>query len=149
MHPAHDHRVELTDASTVQVSLVYDCPASGALTVRSDIFRASDGVVDDTTTKVTYDVDGHRGATLLDLARTSVTVGDTDLLSEIPRFVRMGSEHLLFGLDHVLFLLALLLGARRLREMVEIATAFTVAHWVTLVLAAIGWSACRRGSSSR
>ncbi|SNT45537.1 HupE / UreJ protein [Streptosporangium subroseum] len=134
-----DARVELADSGAVQVALAYDCPASGALTVRSDIFRASDGVVDETTTMVVYDIDGRRGSTLLDTARTSVTVGRTDLLSEIPRFVRLGAEHLLFGLDHVLFLLALLLGAKRLRDVVEVATAFTVAHSVTLVLAAIGW----------
>ncbi|WP_446220134.1 HupE/UreJ family protein [Micromonospora sp. IBHARD004] len=134
-----DARVELADSGAVRVALAYDCPASGALTVRSDIFRVSDGVIDDTTTMVAYDIDGRRGSTLLDTARTSVTVGRTDLLSEIPRFVRLGAEHLLFGLDHVLFLLALLLGAKRLRDVVEVATAFTVAHSVTLVLAAIGW----------
>ncbi|GAA4556663.1 HupE/UreJ family protein [Planotetraspora kaengkrachanensis] len=134
-----DARVELADSGAVRVALAYGCPASGMLTVRSDIFRASDGVVDETTTMVAYDIDGHRGSTLLDIARTSVTVGRTDLLSEIPRFVRLGAEHLLFGLDHILFLLALLLGAKRLRDVVEVATAFTVAHSVTLVLAAIGW----------
>jgi hypothetical protein len=132
-------RVELDDSGAVQVALAYDCPASGALTVRNEIFRASDGVVDDTTTMVAYDIDSRRGSTLLDSARTSFTVGRGDLLSEIPRFVRLGAEHLLFGLDHVLFLLALLLGAKRLRDVVEVATAFTVAHSVTLVLAAIGW----------
>ncbi|MBG6103884.1 hypothetical protein IW249_004298 [Micromonospora vinacea] len=134
-----DARVELADSGAVRVALAYDCPASGALTVRSDIFRVSDGVIDDTTTMVAYDIGGRRGAMLLDSARTSVTVGRTDLLSEIPRFVRLGAEHLLFGLDHVLFLLALLLGAKRLRDVVEVATAFTVAHSVTLVLAAVGW----------
>ncbi|GII33909.1 HupE/UreJ family protein [Planotetraspora mira] len=134
-----DARVELADSGAARVALAYDCPASGMLTVRSDIFRASDGVVDETTTLVAYDIDGRRGSTLLDTAHTSVTVGRTDLLSEIPRFVRLGAEHLLFGLDHVLFLLALLLGAKRLRDVVEVATAFTVAHSVTLVLAAIGW----------
>ncbi|KAB1915703.1 HupE/UreJ family protein [Micromonospora sp. AMSO31t] len=134
-----DARVHLADSGAVRVALAYDCPASGALTVRSDIFRVSDGVIDDTTTLVAYNIDGRRGSTLLDTVRTSLTVGHTDLLSEIPRFVRLGAEHLLFGLDHVLFLLALLLGARRLRDVVEVATAFTVAHSVTLVLAAIGW----------
>lgn len=134
-----DARVELADSGRVQVGLAYGCPAAGALTVRSDIFRASDGVIDDTTTLVTYDVDGHRGSWLLDSARTSLTLGHTDLLGEIPRFVRLGAEHLLFGLDHLLFLLALLLGAKRLRDVVEVATAFTLAHSVTLVLAAVGW----------
>ncbi|WP_062351968.1 HupE/UreJ family protein [Herbidospora yilanensis] len=132
-------RVELTDSGAVRVALAYECAASGALTVRSDVFAAADGLVDDVRTTVAYDVDGLRGATLLDAARTSVTVGHTDLLSEIPRFVLLGGEHLIFGLDHVLFLLALLLGAKRLRDVAEVATAFTVAHSVTLVAAAIGW----------
>ncbi|PIB07056.1 MULTISPECIES: HupE/UreJ family protein [Streptomyces] len=132
-------RVELADSGAARVALAYDCPASGALTVRSDIFRPSDGVIDGTTTKVVYDIDGSRGSTLLDTARTSVTVGHTDLLGEIPRFVKLGAEHLYFGLDHVLFLLALLLGAKRLRDVVGVVTAFTVAHSVTLVPAAIGW----------
>ncbi|MFC4530368.1 HupE/UreJ family protein [Sphaerisporangium dianthi] len=134
-----DARVELADSGAVRVALAYDCPASGALTVRSGVFRVSDGVIDETETMVAYDIDGRRGSTLLDAGHTSVTVGRTDLLSEIPRFVRLGAEHLLFGLDHVLFLLVLLLGAKRLRDVVEVATAFTVAHSVTLVLAAIGW----------
>ncbi|WP_063819152.1 HupE/UreJ family protein [Herbidospora cretacea] len=132
-------RVELADSGAVRVGLAYECPASGALAVRSDVFQASDGVVDDIRTMVAYDVDGVRGSTLLDAAKTSVTVGESDLFAEIPRFVLLGAEHLIFGLDHVLFLLALLLGARRLRDVVQVATAFTVAHSVTLVLAAIGW----------
>ncbi|NAS26363.1 HupE/UreJ family protein [Herbidospora sp. NEAU-GS84] len=132
-------RVELTDSGAVRVALAYTCAASGALTVRSDVFSATDGLVDDVRTTVAYDVDGLRGSTLLDAARTSVTIGHADLLGEIPGFVLLGAEHLLFGLDHVLFLLALLLGARRLRDVVEVATAFTVAHSVTLVLAAVGW----------
>ncbi|TKK91633.1 HupE/UreJ family protein [Herbidospora galbida] len=132
-------RVELTDSGAVRVALAYECAASGALTARSDVFGATDGLVDDVRTTVAYDVDGIRGSALLDAARTSVTVGHADPLGEIPGFVLLGAEHLLFGLDHVLFLLALLLGAKRLRDVVEVATAFTVAHSVTLVLAAIGW----------
>ncbi|GAB1818866.1 HupE/UreJ family protein [Herbidospora sp. RD11066] len=137
--PQDGARVELADSGAVRVALAYECPASGALTVRSDIFRASDGVVDDIRTMVAYDVDGLRGSTLLDAERTGVTVGESGLFSGVPAFVVLGGEHLLFGLDHVLFLLALLLGAKRLRDVVQVATAFTVAHSVTLVLAAIGW----------
>jgi hypothetical protein len=39
----------------------------------------------------------------------------------------------------VLFLVALLLGAGSLRRVVELATAFTAAHSVTLALGALGW----------
>ena len=69
--------------------------------------------------------------------------------------VGLGIDHIWEGVDHILFLLALLLPAvlRRedgkwrpveslrpaLLEAVKIVTAFTVAHSVTLSLAALGW----------
>jgi hypothetical protein len=53
-------------------------------------------------------------------------------------FILMGMEHILGGLDHLLFLLALLAPARGLWRTVQIVTGFTVAHSVTLSLAALG-----------
>jgi len=53
-------------------------------------------------------------------------------------FFLLGAEHLLSGLDHILFLLVLIVGSRRLRDIVLAATAFTVAHSVTFILAALG-----------
>lgn len=53
-------------------------------------------------------------------------------------FIAMGMEHILGGLDHLLFLLALLAPARSLWRTVQIVTGFTVAHSVTLSLAALG-----------
>ncbi len=50
----------------------------------------------------------------------------------------LGAEHLLFGIDHILFLLALIVGSRRMRDVVLAATSFTIAHSVTFILAAIG-----------
>lgn len=133
-------RVELVEGTAMaRVALGYDCATTGALTVRSEIFRSADGIVDDATTLLTYAVDGRRGSEVLDAGHPALTVGQTAWWEQVPRFVRLGAEHLLLGLDHVLFLVALLLGARRLRDVVEVATAFTVAHSVTLVLAAIGW----------
>lgn len=139
--PGDDASVDVRDADdgrTATVGLAYECAATGALTVRSEIFRATDGVIDDATVLVTYDVDGRTGSTVLDAGHPSLTLGRTDVLAEVPRFLLLGAEHLVLGLDHVLFLLALLLGARSLRDVVKVATAFTLAHSVTLVLAAIG-----------
>jgi hydrogenase/urease accessory protein HupE len=53
-------------------------------------------------------------------------------------FVRMGIEHILTGYDHLLFLLGLVLLARPTRSLVAAITAFTVAHSITLALAALG-----------
>lgn len=54
------------------------------------------------------------------------------------RFVELGFLHILDGTDHLLFIACLVIPFRRLRALVIIATAFTVAHSVTLVAAAYG-----------
>jgi len=64
-----------------------------------------------------------------------------DLAGEAPSswgdFIRLGTEHILGGLDHLLFLLALLAPARRLLSVIKIATGFTIAHSITLSLAVL------------
>ena len=54
------------------------------------------------------------------------------------RFVELGFRHILDGTDHLLFLLCLVIPFRRLRPLVLVVTAFTVAHSVTLVASAFG-----------
>ena len=53
-------------------------------------------------------------------------------------YVGLGILHITTGWDHLAFLLALLLLARRLREVAVLVTAFTAAHSVTLALAVLG-----------
>jgi hydrogenase/urease accessory protein HupE len=53
-------------------------------------------------------------------------------------FLALGISHILAGYDHLLFLAALLLGQRRLRDVVSTITAFTVAHSLTLGAAVLG-----------
>ena len=50
----------------------------------------------------------------------------------------MGIEHILLGLDHLVFLLGLVLVGGRFRSILMVVTAFTVAHSVTLALATLG-----------
>ena len=54
------------------------------------------------------------------------------------RFVRSGFAHILDGIDHLLFLLCLVLPLRRFWHLVGVVTAFTVAHSITLFCAAFG-----------
>ena len=55
------------------------------------------------------------------------------------QFVQSGVQHIIGGLDHLLFLLCLVLPFRRLTwRLVGVVTAFTVAHSVTLLCAAYG-----------
>ncbi|MCW5963547.1 MAG: HupE/UreJ family protein [Bryobacterales bacterium] len=72
--------------------------------------------------------------------------GDTDALPLDPRwhqaagrFIGMGFEHILEGIDHLLFLCCLVIPLRRLKPLVLVVTAFTVAHSITLLAAAAGY----------
>jgi hypothetical protein len=52
------------------------------------------------------------------------------------RFVKLGFFHILDGTDHLLFLLCLVIPFRRLRPLVLVVTAFTIAHSITLIASA-------------
>ncbi len=53
-------------------------------------------------------------------------------------FVLLGTAHILSGVDHLLFLLCLVIPALRFRQVVAIVSAFTVAHSFTLLGSAYG-----------
>ena len=57
----------------------------------------------------------------------------------ITQFVLIGIEHIFGGIDHIAFLLALLLLLRSLKVLVWMITGFTLGHSITLALAALGW----------
>jgi hypothetical protein len=80
--------------------------------------------------------------------RQLVRLGVTDLelraadftpsrLSVVREFLAWGTEHIFLGYDHIAFLLALLLVAAGWGELLRIVTSFTVAHSLTLLLAAL------------
>ena len=52
--------------------------------------------------------------------------------------VKLGVEHILTGYDHLVFLLGLILVGGSLRSLVGVVSAFTIAHSITLALAATG-----------
>jgi hypothetical protein len=71
--------------------------------------------------------------------------GDPGLVRLDPRwyqaarqFVGLGFQHILDGIDHLLFLVCLVIPLRRIRPLVSIITAFTVAHSITLIASAMG-----------
>jgi hypothetical protein len=55
-------------------------------------------------------------------------------------FVKFGFRHILDGTDHLLFLLCLVVPFRRLRTLIPIITAFTVAHSITLIASAYDYA---------
>ena len=77
---------------------------------------------------------------LLDAGRQETTLTaapPATLVQVIARYTRAGIEHIFLGYDHVAFLAAVVLWARRLWPVVKVVTAFTIAHSITLSLAAL------------
>jgi hydrogenase/urease accessory protein HupE len=91
---------------------------------------------------------GHRSfARLLDaqdapIAQHMLTRGGEPLRAHVRvplgwQFFRLGVEHILMGYDHLLFLAVLLLGVESVRRMAALVSCFTLAHSITLALAAL------------
>ncbi|MCZ8515157.1 HupE/UreJ family protein [Paenibacillus filicis] len=79
--------------------------------------------------------------TVLDTAHRSyhyVSLHPAGLWSTLGKYFLLGVEHILTGYDHLLFLVSLLLISTRVKDILRIVTAFTVAHSITLFLAATG-----------
>ena len=77
--------------------------------------------------------------------RTLLLTGEQDAFPLDPTglqaaglFVRLGFVHILSGIDHLLFLLCLVIPCRRWRTLVWVVTAFTAAHSLTLVASSLG-----------
>lgn len=83
---------------------------------------------------------GHEAQALLDADNTTVTLSAPapSLASTMQRYLVTGIEHIFLGYDHIAFLVAVVLWARRLVPVIKIVTAFTIAHSITLSLAALG-----------
>jgi hypothetical protein len=74
-------------------------------------------------------------------------LGDPGLVRLDPRwyqaarsFVALGVAHILSGIDHLLFLLCLIIPFRRIRPLITVVTAFTIAHSITLIASVAGFA---------
>lgn len=63
--------------------------------------------------------------------------GEMKLARQVREFTALGVEHIFLGYDHLMFLVALLLLGGRFGGLVKIVTAFTLAHSLTLICAAL------------
>lgn len=122
--------------------------------MRYGVFADTQAIGAEHTNMVDYELGGSGGSDVFDAGHRELKVGRsaTDMAGGAPdpagsdvswsstgRFVSLGLEHILLGVDHVLFLVLLLLGAQGWHSVVWLATSFTVAHSVTLALAVLGW----------
>jgi hydrogenase/urease accessory protein HupE len=127
-------------AAFAVLTLAYTCHGGdeGTHSISSALFPDAESFVHSTETIVRYELDGEKGSAVLAAKDPTLRIGERRASQQVWEFFLLGAEHLLFGLDHIFFLLALLIGARRLRDVVVTASAFTAAHSITFLLAAMG-----------
>lgn len=151
--------VSHSDGAYLTLALVYHCPRTPdrlavAYTLLFDLDPQHRGIVrlaDGTNRVLIFDTDRRR---------LNVTWEGRDGSGQLAAAIRSGVHHIWTGYDHLLFLLALLLpavlrrkpghasawtGVEDLRtagaDIARVVTAFTVAHSITLSLAALGFVA--------
>jgi hydrogenase/urease accessory protein HupE len=124
-----------SDEDGVVAIFRWDCrEVAGALVYRSLV------LVDvDSAAREVVLIGGDASQTLLDTAQREVPLSAPPpaLAAVLARYVEAGIEHIFLGYDHVAFLVAVMLWARRVWPIIKIVTAFTLAHSVTLSLAAL------------
>ena len=73
-------------------------------------------------------------------APTATIAAEPDTGQVLIDYLVIGAEHILLGWDHLLFVIALVLLVRRAWAVVKAATAFTLAHSLTLVATSLGYA---------
>jgi hydrogenase/urease accessory protein HupE len=96
-----------------------------------------------TITDVLVRVEMLDGRTWTTIARPSQPwfelAGAPSKLQVAGAYLRLGVEHIWGGIDHLLFILALMILVKGTRRLIATVTAFTVAHSITLVGATLGF----------
>ncbi len=110
---------------------------SGGLTGQTIAIEGLSG----TSTDVLVRIESLGGATQterLSPTKTTFAVQTAPGAGEVAAtYLRLGIEHILFGFDHLLFVLALVILVRDWRRVALTVTAFTVAHSITLAAATL------------
>jgi len=138
---AHDARLRQT---FVELSATYSCPPGalrqryGVLSVLPEGYRVILGSV----------AEGEApGALFADALQPTLSIpgrGDApqgSRVSGLLGWVGLGIRHIFEGIDHLAFLLAVLLVGGGLKRVLLLVTSFTVAHSLTLGATALGWVA--------
>ena len=84
-------------------------------------------------------LNGEKATLLLQADKDSgILPGKTEVSDVIQTYTVLGIEHILLGIDHLLFVLALIMITKGKWRILKTITSFTLAHSITLSLAALG-----------
>jgi hydrogenase/urease accessory protein HupE len=127
---------ELTDSLVER--RVIDIP-TGLAGKRID-FVGLQGTITDVLVRVEL-LDGRKWTTIVHPSQSWFEVSPSvGKLATVGTFIVQGIRHILFGADHLLFVLGLLLIVKNRWMLLKTITAFTVAHSITLAIATLGYA---------
>lgn len=147
--PLREKEVTYDQDGAVDFILSYDMPRVWPLEVKALYFRVlgplDSGTItlfDESGGPLPEDAEPLKGKVIVKddpgLVFSPMICGTADTPPPgLGRYFLMGIEHILTGYDHLLFLFALVVACRSVRPMLVIVTAFTLAHSITLALAAL------------
>jgi hypothetical protein len=131
----------------ISATLVFDCPSiSDPISLKVDSFFTI------ASSHVHYARVGVNGQPALEYLFTDsnrqrlvIKKSDSDSVSSlyatISQYTALGIQHIFGGLDHIAFLIALLLLITNLKQVVWLISGFTVGHSITLSASVMGWVA--------
>lgn len=133
-----DSRSEELARSAVLTRRTLRC--KGGLAGKTVSIQGLDATVTDVVMTVHYRSGASETHLLRPAAPSVVLEGGSSKATRALAFLRIGIEHILMGVDHLLFVLGLLLIVKNRWMLLETITAFTVAHSITLGLATLGYA---------
>jgi hydrogenase/urease accessory protein HupE len=114
-----------------------DC--TGGLVGHSIEIAGLSATVTDVLVRIERD-DGTTQVVRLDPAKTNFVVeAESGVWEIVGTYFSLGVEHILTGVDHLLFVLALLILVNGVKRLIATVTAFTLAHSLSLAGATLGW----------
>ena len=127
---------ELTDSLLERHSI----EAAGGLAGQRIEFPGLQATITDVLVRVEMQ-DGRKWTTIVRPSQPWVEIAAAQSAAGLlGTYLVQGIRHIAFGLDHLLFVLGLLLIVRDRWTLIKTITAFTVAHSLTLAIATFGWA---------
>lgn len=79
-----------------------------------------------------YEFGNEKGQFVFTGDERELQIGNETLAGQMFRFIQLGFHHIMIGYDHLLFVLALIIGTRSVSGILKVISLFTLAHSITL-----------------
>ena len=141
--PQIDKSVPLASAQGyIRVELNFQCSTPGHLTIQIDsFFNLAESHIHYANIRKGNKLSQQYLFTHENRSHTILSDVEQSAGNIVRNYIALGTEHIFGGLDHIAFLLALVLVCGRKRDLLWAITGFTLGHSLTLAFASLGWVA--------